>query len=622
MIPSHREGRGSLAGFSDLVAELKRRRVFRALLGWGVAAFAALQVYEPVMHGLHLPEWTLSFVVVALGLGFPITAALAWVFDLKASGIERTPPAGNGDPPAAMSRGSRRARLALLLLGLGGAAAAPGLVYFFAWPGAGRPPAQGSAGPSAAADPSIAVLPLVNLSSDKEQEYFSDGLTEELLNLLAKVPGLRVASRTSAFAFKGKNVKMSEIGRELGVATVLEGSVRKSGDQVRITTQLISAADGYHLWSETYDRELTDIFAIQDEIANAIVNALRAQLGAAGRAAAVKVRVDTENVEAYEIYLKARELFIARSDLTESIRLFEQVTRMDPSFARGWEGLAAVCSVAPSWNITDRDYYAIATQAAERALKLDPTLSMPWAALANVGQDRLPVDWAANLDMLGRAIDGDPRNSTAYLWRSIAWINLGFFDRAIADQDRCLKLDPQYHNCTRWKAVALLYLGRTDPALALFEEGVAAGFLGSRESSFVPLLLRRGDRVGATLLLQQLVDNRQLASILLKAAQHPGPLEPAEVAMLDRAIADRDSKYNANIGATTTYQWLGEYDRIATAVDFSTSYTAQWEPGFPGFVNSRGFKAVLEKLGVPKYWREHGHPPQCRPAGAQGYTCS
>ncbi len=280
-----------------------------------------------------------------------------------------------------------------------------------------------------------------------------------------------------------------------------------------------------------------------------------------------------------------------------------------------------MCSVAPSWGITDRDYYATATQAAERALKLDPTLSMPWAALANVGQARLPVDWAANIDMLGRAISADPRNSTAYLWRSIAWINLGYFDRAVADLDQCLRIDPQYRNCTRWKALALLYSGRTDPAMKLFEEGVAAGFTGNHEASFVPVLLQRGDRVGATLQLQDLVDSREQASILLKLLERASPLEPAETAILDRAIADRDSKYNVNIGATTTYQWLGEYDRLATAPDFSTSFAAQWEPGLPGFVDSPGFKAALERLGVARYWREHGYPPQCRSTGNQGYTC-
>ena len=230
----------------SLFDELKRRRVFRALVGYGIFAFAVLQIIEPVMHGLHWPDAVLSYVVVALALGFPAVVGLAWIFDVNAGRIERTQPGA--------LRGSRAALL-LALVGL--LAAAPGLIWYFAL----RRPAAGQ--PSPAPGPSIAVLPLVNLSSDKEQEYFSDGLSEELLNLLAKVPGLRVAARTSAFAFKGKNEDVSEIGQKLHVATVLEGSVRKAGDQIRITTQLINAADGFHLWSETYDRKLTDVFALQ-----------------------------------------------------------------------------------------------------------------------------------------------------------------------------------------------------------------------------------------------------------------------------------------------------------------------------------------------------------------------
>jgi adenylate cyclase len=597
--------------------QLRRRRVVQWAIAYVAAGWGLLQGLGYVGAAFHWPEQLQRFAIVAFFAGLPIALVVAWY---------------HGDRGRQKVGGAEFAILISLLL-LGG-----GMFWWVgrmpvAAPGQAGAPSAGAAQAASAAQaagtgPSIAVLPFVNMSQDKDNEYFADGISEELLNVLVRVKGLGIASRTSSFVYKGSPLGTADIARALKVNHVLEGSVRKSGNRVRITAQLIDAVNDRHLWSETYDRELTDIFAIQEEIANAIVNALRAQLQAVGTAAtgdatpAVTVRADTDNVEAYQLYLKARELFIARSDLRESIRLFEKVTQMDSGFARGWEGLAAVCSVAPSWGIIDRDYYAIATQAAERALKLDPTLSMPWAAIANVGQSILPVDWAANIDMLGRAISADPRNSTAYLWRSIAWINLGFFDRAVADLDRCLQLDPQYRNCTRWKALALLFRGRTDAAMALFEEGVAVGFTGSHEASFVPMLLRRGDRVGAMLLLQQLVGSLDQASVLLKVVEHRGPLVPAEAAILNRAMADKDSKYNVSIGATTTHQWLGEYDRIATAADFSASFAAQWEPDFPGLVNSPGFKAMLERLGVPAYWRKHGYPPQCRPVGTQDYTCS
>lgn len=590
--------------------QLRRRKVVQWAIAYVAAGWGLLQGLDYVGTAFHWPEQLQRFAIVFFVAGLPIALTVAWYHGdrgrQKVSGTEFT------------------ILIALLLLGGG----------MFWWvdrmpvaaPGEAGAPSTGAAqagGAAAAAEagPSIAVLPFVNMSQDKDNEFFSDGISEELLNVLVRVPGLGVASRTSSFAYKGTALGAADIAQALKVNHVLEGSVRKSGNRVRITAQLIDAVHDRHLWSETYDRELTDIFAIQDEIANAIVNALRAQLGAAGRDAAVTVHADTENLEAYEIYLKAREMFIARSDLKQSIRLFDRVTQMDPSFARAWEGLAAASSVAPSWGIVDRDYYAIATQAAERALKLDPTLSMPWAALANVGQSRLPVDWAANIDMLGRAIAADPRNSTAYLWRSIAWMNLGFFDRAIADQDRCLEIDRQYQNCTRWKALAQLYAGNNESAAALFEEGIAAGFSGNHESSFVPLLLRRGDRVGAILLLRQLVDDPEQASILLKVMENPAPLEPADAAVLDRAASEKGSNTFYNIGATTTYLLRGEYDRIAAAPDFSSSFLVQWEPGYPGFLNSRGFKAALERLGVPRYWREHGYPPQCRPVGAHDYSC-
>src|SRR5256885_763587 len=202
-----------------LVAELKRRRVIRALVGYGIAAFAVLQIIEPIMHGLHWPDQVLSYVVVALGIGFPIVVGFAWVFDVNEGRIERT--------AGAPSSGRGRGRIALALAGVDVLAAAPGLVWYFVL--RARP---GPAAPAPVA-PSIAVLPFVNLSSDREQDYFSDGLSEELLDLLAKVPGLRVAARTSAFAFKGKSENIGEIAEKLHVKTVLEGSVRKAGDQIR-----------------------------------------------------------------------------------------------------------------------------------------------------------------------------------------------------------------------------------------------------------------------------------------------------------------------------------------------------------------------------------------------------
>jgi serine/threonine-protein kinase len=425
--------------FQLFMAELRRRRVFRALVVWGLVAFAVLQVYEPVMHGLHLPEWTLSFVVVALGLGFPVTAALAWVFDLKAGGIERTPPVAPADPASSTSAGVRRARLVLLLLGLGGAAAAPGLVYFFAWPGAGPGPSRGSVAPATQTDASIAVLPLVNMSSDKEQEYFSDGLTEELLNLLAKVPGLRVASRTSAFAFKGKNVKMSEIGRELGVATVLEGSVRRSGEQIRITTQLISASDGYHLWSETYDRKITDVFAVQDEIAAAVVSALKLRLL---KPAGQRER-RTESVEAHDLYLRGLYFWNLRSgeSLLRAADFFRAAIKADPGYALAHVGLADAIEIRTAYVwVRGAALREQAKAAALRALELDPELGEAHATLGMILTDEF--DRSGAIGQYRQAIALRPDYATARHWYAMVLADSGRADEARREIEHALRLEP------------------------------------------------------------------------------------------------------------------------------------------------------------------------------------
>lgn len=195
---------------------------------------------------------------------------------------------------------------------------------------------------------SIAVLPFADLSQGQDQRYFTDGLSEELLNLLVRVDDLHVASRTSSFAYRNSTLGVPEIARALNVGHILEGSVRKDGDQIRITAQLIEAGTDRHLWSKNFDRELVDIFAIQDEIANAIVQALTGEMGI-GEDKAVTVEVVTENLDAYEMYLKARELFINREQLEESIRLFRKAVELDPDFARAWAGLAAVETVINVW---------------------------------------------------------------------------------------------------------------------------------------------------------------------------------------------------------------------------------------------------------------------------------
>jgi TolB-like protein/Tfp pilus assembly protein PilF len=589
-------------------ARLRRRKVVQ----WGIVyiagAWGLLQGLAYITGTFDWPRQLQQISTIALLVGLPIVLVIAWY---------------HGDRGQQRVSATELIIIALLFL-LGG-----GIFWRYERASLASPsPASLATAPAAApvpaADsrPSIAVMPFVNMSPDKDNEYFSDGISEELLNVLVRVDGIGVASRTSSFAFKGREVGTSEIARELKVNHILEGSVRKSGTRVRITAQLIDATNDRHLWSETYDRELTDIFAIQDEIANAIVAALRGSLGTGTSERAVTVRADTQNLKAYDLYLKARELFIERKDIAESIRLFEKVVEMDPKFARGWEGLAAVYSIAKSWGVMDRDYTELAGSAARRALDLDPSLSMPYAALALVLEDKQPVDWDASLALFDRAIVADPKNATAYLWRSINWANLGFFKQAIADQDRCLAIDPGYRNCLRWKAESLLKSGNADQGLALFEQGVETGFVTNRAASFVPLLVSRGNRMAAALLLDQMGTSPELSRILLAALEHPeATRRPDADAIVRRYALDAASRYYGTIGPSLTYMWLGAYDQAATAEGLDTDDVLAWEPLPAGFRKSPGFKKALERFGVPAYWRRHGYPPQCRAAGQDDFMC-
>jgi serine/threonine-protein kinase len=458
-----------VAEFSDVVAELKRRRVIRALVVWGVVAFAVLQVYEPLMHGLHLPEWTLSFVVLALGLGFPVTAALAWVFDLKAGGIERTPPVAEEAPATSTSSPTRRLRLALLLLGLGAAAAAPGLVYFFARPGGirvallllglgaavaalglgylligpggvRRAREERSGLPAAPTVPSIAVLPFVNVSSDKEQEYFSDGIAEEILNALAQVDGLRVIGRTSSFSMKGKNEDLRTIGQRLGAAHLLEGSVRKSGTRVRITAQLVEASGGSHLWSQEFDRVLTDVFAVQEEIARAVVAALKLTLFPETRQ-----EQRTISPEAHDPYLLGLA-FLARGSVDaygRAVRALRKSVELDPGYAQAWAALAR----ARYW-AADQDpagnpdvEWPKALAAAERAIALAPLLADGYVARGLLRENALQ-DWPGARADFERARSLNPRSPEILLEFATLLAALGKLPEAIAAAKEAAALDP------------------------------------------------------------------------------------------------------------------------------------------------------------------------------------
>jgi adenylate cyclase len=343
------------------IAELRRRRVFRVIALYAVAGWIVIEVSSTVLPGLNLPDWAATLVILLVVLGFPLAVGLAWAFDLGPQGIERTSPAAGSTPPAAaappapVEPATREAAPSL-------AAAAP------------APVAAESAAAAAETDSrrSIAVLPFLNMSGDAENEYFSDGIAEEILNLLVKLPQLRVASRTSSFVFRGEKAHTQDVAKKLGVSTLLEGSVRRAGDRVRITAQLIEAGTDSHLWSETYDRELKDVFAIQDDIARSIVAALEVKLTPRDRRALQYVA--TSDTKAYDYYLRGRQYFyeFTRRQFHNAIRMFRKAIEQDPNFALAYAGLADSYSLLYQWADSSEENIVKANEASIKAITLDP----------------------------------------------------------------------------------------------------------------------------------------------------------------------------------------------------------------------------------------------------------
>jgi serine/threonine-protein kinase len=315
---------------------------------------------------------------------------------------------------------------------------------------------------------SVAVLPFVNMSSDKENEYLSDGLTEEVLNALAKVKGLRVPARTSSFAFKGKTDDIRKIGEQLSVTTVLEGSVRKAGDKLRITAQLVNVADGFHLWSETYDRDMTNLFTIQSDIASRVAEALKVQLLGA-------VLKPTTNVEAYTLYLKGRYLWNRRTveDIRQAIEHFNRAIAEDPACAVAHAGLADCYVVLPSYTgLPYRDAFPKARAAALQALELDSTLAEPHAALAFI-KAYFDWNWTESEAGFRRAITLNPNYATAHHWFANVLESLCRNDEALAELKQAQEIDPLSRIINASLGIALHRAGKTDAAMDMLKKQIA-----------------------------------------------------------------------------------------------------------------------------------------------------
>ncbi|NCF74108.1 MAG: tetratricopeptide repeat protein [Gammaproteobacteria bacterium] len=541
--------------------ELKRRNVIKVSVAYMLFAWVILQVADVLLNNLEAPGWVFKVILSVLLLGLPAAIVLSWVFDWTPAGLQRTE-----DSPADNVIG------------------APDSV----------------AVPTGA---SVAVLPFVNMSGDPENEYFSDGLTEELLNVLAKIGALKVAARTSSFHFKGQTGDIAEIGRRLGVATVLEGSVRQSGSRVRITAQLISAADGYHLWSESFDRELDDIFAVQDEISSSVANALQVQL--LDKSAGAQVVGGTSNTEAFRAYLLGvhyRNQGDHEDALRAAIGAFQQAIDLDPGYAKAYIGLAHAWShMALNSFVSYEEGVGNADAGVGKALELAPQLAEVHLALGMFRfyhkQDMKGADEAFNT-----ARELNPGNVEVQFEYSRIQCYRGNFDEAIAAARTALELDPVSLIANHFLGHILYFSRRYDEAIPALRHTLAMDPKYPKPHYFISMaLLWLGDVEAAWEEIQEepLPWMKWTASAVV--LHRLGRIAEAEVNLAK--LSEEDDQEFATVQRADIYAQWGDAEMAFKNLDLAIEYG---DPGLSQLLvdpfldpirDDPRFSALLDQLG-------------------------
>jgi serine/threonine-protein kinase len=414
----------------NFFAELKRRNVYKVAIAYAVVAWLLMQVATQVFPFLEIPNWAIRLVIMLIVIGFPIALVIAWAFELTPEGLKRTEFADE------LPKKSARSRAWIYVVIVAGAISVS--LFFF-----GRYTAiSKQSGLSEVPAKSIAVLPFENLSGNPENAYFTDGIQEEILMRLAKVADLKVVSRTSTVRYKRSPDNLREIAMQLGVANVLEGSVQRTADRVHVNVQLIKAASDAHLWAEAYDRKLTDIFAVESEIAKTIADTLQAKLTGSEQSAIAAQ--PTQNTEAHQLYLKGRYFWNRRTgeNLKKALAYFEQAAEKDPHYALAYAGMADSCLLIPVYGAgTPQAYLPRARDAAQKAVELEDTLAEAHTSLAYVSF--FNFERVQSVKEFERAISLNPNYATAHQWYGRGPLAaVGEFDKAIAEEKRALELDP------------------------------------------------------------------------------------------------------------------------------------------------------------------------------------
>lgn len=604
---------------ASILAELKRRNVLRAGVLYLGAAWALAQGIAQLGPPLGAPDWSTRWFVIAACIGFPFWIAFAWFYEFTPQGLKRESEISPEDS-IAHSTGRKLDKWIIAVLALAVVLLLANLLV--------RQRSAGTVGDTAIAARSIAVLPFEDLSAGHDRGYFATGMAEELLNALATVPGMKVAGRASSFYYAGRNADLRTIGKALNVASVLEGSVRSQGDAVRISVQLVRTADGFEVWSQTYDGDMHDIFDVQERIARAITGQLQVVLGnAAGRRL---VPVATTSSEAYSKFLEAEALVNRRvgDSLPRAIALLHEATELDPAFARAWSRLAVAQAVLPQYVAGDwKASWRASDAAAHRALSLDPGQAQAYAALSyNQFSQR---HYSAMVEPMRRALALGPNDASVDYWAANELAAMGRTRAAEARIDAALANDPAntlllfYKSMTRWRegdeAGALDYIHRS----------------GAGDSAFGALMLefydaRHGDTAGSA-------RNFAVSTSRMGTAIPPADLQAIYLgtygtAAQRQAALDLVDLHAGDNWAPTMLLQLAEPKRSFDLYEHGPSGLSDaylnwlWQPE-PWSRKARrdpAFQGFARRIGMVDYWKRNGWPDLCRPrpaAGADAFAC-
>lgn len=610
----------------NLIKELNRRNVTRVALAYAAASWVLIEVTSVVLPAFAAPERILRVLIIMLVIGFPLALIFSWVYELTPEGIKKESDIG----PEQSITGHTAKKLNVVVIILLLVAIGLFLLDRFALE---RPAAvQGAATaqaevtgraavPAGSFAPSLAVLAFENMSADAENEYFADGISEEILNLLADISTLSVASRTSAFAFKGKDTPIPEIAAALNVRYVLEGSVRKAGEQVRVTAQLIDASTDRHLWSETFDRTLNDIFTIQDEIATSIGQALQVKLLGDG---GDQVKADAVDPQAYAQFLEARHLLRSRTreNLRKANEMLIKVVGAAPDFGRAHVVLGEAYLLNSTGGEGQRDSLlsrdlslSQAHMHAEIARMLNPSLGGIDLIIGAIAEER--GDAVAAMEAFTRAVETEPSEPRPWHWRGNLYGGAGFTDECLADLEVAMRLDPENVGVIYAQAACKFTKGELDSALEQVRAAVAR--VANTNLGFVIVLeLASGDTAAAiktieTLALQQGEDRVFWNAVLEELGSPQAEGSPRAPLPLRNGVPDYFILLA--LGHDEEYQ-----RHFAMANEAPAGRSLIWWSGFTDARRDPRFVDSLARLGITGLWQLNGPPPDCRVQG-ESYTC-